>query len=140
MKRTDLNYAVATISDYIEENLNIVSDTDKREIALKAYNKMQENEHDGVDYIFNINDKNDFITLVTAGLTAADVKEMLQGDDVYFFFGTNYAKPKPLSVRKMAEIISSYAFEVTQCALKNPKVDEYAEWLVTFFGTPISKF
>ena len=135
MEKDVLNYAIETINDYITENLNIiVSDNDKREIARKAYNKTQENEHGGVDYIFNIYDQNDFTALVTAGLTASDVKEMVCGDDVYFFYNTHYEKPEPLSVSDVAEIITSCALDVTQCALKNPKVYEYAEWLFTFFG------
>lgn len=135
MEKEVLNYAIETINDYITENLNIiVSDNDKLEIARKAYNKAQKNEHDGVDYIFNIYDQSDFTALVTAGLTASEVKEMVCGDDVYFFCNTYYEKPEPLSVSDVAEIITTNALEVTQCALKNPKVDEYAEWLSTFFG------
>ena len=40
-------------------------------MLLNAYNEWQEDEHDGADYIFNINDENDLKFIVDRGLLSA---------------------------------------------------------------------
>lgn len=63
---------------------------------LKMYNDYQENVRNGVDYIFNLNDKDDLACCVNGGLTASNIAELVlytanpYNNTPYFFFGVNH--------------------------------------------------
>lgn len=69
------------------------------EMVLKAYNRFQEDERDGADYIFDIDDKDDLAYLVNnCDITAQDiwriVNTMGENDYLpYFHIGYNYPQP-----------------------------------------------
>ena len=46
-------------------------------MLLLAYNRWQEDEHSGVDYIFNINNPDDLIDCIKGGLTADEIAKVL---------------------------------------------------------------
>ena len=90
------------------ENFNSIVEIIKRRIAhdlrngngaldmvLNAYNRFQEDERDGVDYIFDLVKQNDLKRLVNEGLCATEIalamrkveKEKLS---TFFHFGCNY--------------------------------------------------
>ena len=92
------------------ENFNSIVETMKRRIAhdlrndntngvldmvLNAYNRYQEDERDGVDYIFDLNNQNDLKCMVDGGLTVTEIvsawnKVQNEGITSYFHFGCNY--------------------------------------------------
>lgn len=103
-----------TIKSLIDEVITMVEkdiETDDAVLAkvLYAYNKYQENERDGVDYIFNINNKEDLKCCVDGGLTARDITDMFLksgcSDSLtpYFYFGANH--PKPEQIRSKDDLI-----------------------------------
>lgn len=67
-------------------------------MVLAAYNTYQESERDGVDYIFNLNDKYDLKCCVEGGLTAQEICGLwLKSQSThseYFLFGCNYSEPQ----------------------------------------------
>lgn len=71
------------------------------ELVLNAYNRYQEDERDGVDYLFNINYKYDLKCCVEGGLTASEIArlydETTQGATPLFLFGVNYERPKHIT-------------------------------------------
>jgi len=81
-------------------NIHTTSGYDTLMMVLAAYNDYQESERDGVDYIFDINDKDDVICCMSGGMTTEEVAKLWQGSQVnhsqYFFFGCNYETPKPI--------------------------------------------
>jgi len=90
------------------ENFNSIVEIIKRRIAhdlrngngaldmvLNAYNRFQEDERDGVDYIFDITKQNDLQYMVERGLTVTEIalacnKIQNEGITSYFHFGCNY--------------------------------------------------
>ena len=70
-------------------------------LVLNAYNTYQEEERDGVDYIFDINKPDDLKRCIEGGMTAQDIAwlyEQSQKDTMsFFYFGINYQKPKPIA-------------------------------------------
>ena len=71
--------------------MKMATDTDIFNLVLDVYNKYQENERDGVDYIFDINKKEDLIACIKGGLTARMIQELVNNLDngftQYFYFG-----------------------------------------------------
>ena len=64
-------------------------------IVLSAYNTFQETERDGVDYIFNIDNKEDLSCCIEGGMTADEIAHIVnesQGKTKYFYFGHNHSK------------------------------------------------
>ena len=70
-------------------------------LVLNAYNTYQEEEQDGVGYIFNINNPEDLKCCIEGGMTAKQVAWLYDQSQVnttpFFYFGVNYEKPKPIA-------------------------------------------
>lgn len=73
-------------------------------MVLAAYNDFQESERDGVDYIFNIDNRDDLKCCVDGGMTAQDICGLWLGSQSkhlqYFYFGCNYPQPQPINTWK----------------------------------------
>lgn len=88
------------IENDLMDNSGSVIDQDKLfDTMLKAYNMWQEDTHDGVDYIFDINNKQDTICLLQGDLKVSDISSLYinqfnQNNTPYFVYGVNYEKPK----------------------------------------------
>lgn len=95
------------------------------DIFLKAYNRWQEDEHNGVDYIFNINNPDDLIDCIKGGLTADEIANFVR---VYvtpnFLFGCNH-KLIPLSKTKIVKFIIDNLDDIVDCIIAYPWVEEY---------------
>lgn len=62
-------------------------------VVLRAYNTFQESERDGVDYIFNIDRKEDLSCCIEGGMTADEIAHIVnesQEKTKYFYFGENH--------------------------------------------------
>jgi hypothetical protein len=95
------------------------------DMFLKAYNRWQEDEHNGVDYIFNINNPDDLIDCIKGGLTADEIGNFVR---VYvtpnFLFGCNH-KLTPLSKTKIIKLIIDNLDDIVDCIIAYPWVEEY---------------
>jgi hypothetical protein len=94
-------------------------------MLLLAYNRWQEDEHSGVDYIFNINNPDDLIDCIKGGLTADEIGNFVR---VYvtpnFLFGCNH-KLTPLSKTKIIKLIIDNLDDIVDCIIAYPWVEEY---------------
>ena len=73
-------------------------------IVLNAFNRYQESERDGVDYLFYINNTDDVKCCIEGGMTTKEIAEVYNGykdgrNTGYFFFGQNYNRAKPIKTR-----------------------------------------
>lgn len=70
-------------------------------MVLAAYNDYQESEHDGVDYIFDIENTNDLKCCIDGGMTAKEIGGLYLGSQSehlrYFYFGCNHQTPMPIA-------------------------------------------
>lgn len=97
----------------------IIINKDKidRGLLLNAYNDYQENQHCGVDYIFNFANKEDLISCIKGGLNISELHTLydnyLNNEDctTYFFFGENYIEPKQIKSKAELDNILFNSFE-----------------------------
>lgn len=101
------------------------------DMFLKVYNRWQEDEHNGVDYIFNINNPNDLIDCIKGGLTADEIANFVNSTKAwtsetpkYFLFGCNH-KLQPLSKGHIYNLIYNNLDDIVDCIVAYPWVEEY---------------
>lgn len=100
------------------------------DMFLKAYNRWQEDEHNGVDYIFNINNPDDLIDCIKGGLTADEIAEFVNSIKGWaysipnFLFGCNH-KLQPLGKLKIVNLIIDNLDDIVDCIIAYPWVEEY---------------
>lgn len=87
------------------------------QVIVDAYNAYQENERYSVDYIFNLDNKDDLRTCVDGGLTAKEISELYDeslcdGRTTMFMFGENHTKPFMLSKHELTCWIQQFAEEI----------------------------
>lgn len=123
-------------------DLNSRKGYDTLKAVLAAYNAYQEEERDGVDYIFNINNQDDLKCCVEGGLTAQEICGMWlksqSSHREYFYFGCNYEKP--LQIATLAELRSNLVIwldEILPCVLAYPFLAKEYENLYMEYVTPM---
>lgn len=104
---------------------------------FKAYNRYVEDETDGVDCIFNVQDKNDLSCCVNAGMTAIQIYDIVNGGCKYFLYGQNHTTPRPLTSAEIEGIIMNNLDEVIRCVLAYPYVEEYRKVYTRFVTNSI---
>lgn len=109
------------------------------QMMLDVYNRYQEDERDGVDYIFDLNKQEDLVTLVKGGMTYSDIcyvksNSIPQGNSVFIHFGCNYPKPFNLTTDVITNNIIDSLNELIDEIVAYPWVEEYRK-VYTFFIT-----
>jgi hypothetical protein len=95
---------------------------------LGVYNTYQNDERDGVDYIFDFQNKEDLVTCIQGGLTAEELAELVaiyncgNGEDytTTFLFGCNHETPHLLTYSALKNALLGNADEIVECMLKYP--------------------
>lgn len=102
--------------------------------VLKAYNRWNEDEKDGVDYIFDIRKKEDLVACVNGGLTAKDISYLYNSNTHFFLFGCNHTTPQVLNHNDLFNILYNNLEEVIDNIIAYPYVESYRE-IYTMFIT-----
>ena len=94
-------------------------------LVLDAYNTYQEEERDGVDYIFDINKPEDLKCCIEGGMTAKEVAWLYEQSQVnttpFFYFGVNYQHPKPImNYNALMSNLVAWLDNVLPCVLAYP--------------------
>lgn len=106
MNKKLIENIVETIKPIIANDIK--ADDKVLDMVLAAYNRFQEDERNGVDYIFNIDDKDDLQYLVNnCDLTAQDIWRLVNTMGTndylpYFHLGENY--PEPHLIGRLADL------------------------------------
>ena len=104
--------------------MKMATDTDIFNLVLDVYNKYQESERDGVDYIFDLNNKEDLIACIKGGLTARMIQELVNNldDDFtqYFYFGCNYPTPISIKFTDLKTNLYNYLDEIVDYIIAYP--------------------
>ena len=95
---------------------------------IDVYNTYQEEERDGVDYIFDFHNKEDLCTCIKGGLTAEELAELVakfldnDGENytTKFLFGCNRESPYLLTRSVLISSLALYANEIVDCMLQDP--------------------
>lgn len=93
-------------------------------LVFDVYNEYQENEHDGLDYIFNLNNKADLIACIKGGLTAEHIHKMVEnikrGYTNFFFYGTNHPIPEQITFKELRTNLIAYLDEIVDYIIAYP--------------------
>lgn len=107
--------------------------------VFSAYNRYQEDERDGVDYIFDLNNKEDLICAINGGLTTAEIVCLWRNnaEPTYFLFGCNHPKPNPMSVNDVKNTLVGHLDELIDYIIAYPWVEEYRVLYTRFITNKI---
>ena len=104
-------------------------------MLLKAYNRVQEDECDSVDYLFNLDNKDDLICCIQGGLTIKEIINIHDGIGTnYFFFGYNHEKVRGLLHIELLAQIYNFIDTIVHFMFAYPQVKEYHD-LYNYFVT-----
>lgn len=137
----ELNPIIKKVVSVITNSLSKETNTMALGMLLKAYNRYQEDERDGVDYIFNQHNIDDMSYCLKGGMTAQEIADLFNETFLkmtpYFYFGVNHKTPKPIKdyTELRAQIIANLE-EIIKCVISFPYVDEYQP-IYRNFITPI---
>lgn len=133
----------------LEDLVNVLADEVKKDfvrlrpLVVKAYNRWQEDERDGVDYIFNLSKQDDLITCIKGGLTPTQIARMVghindnpKTMTTFFMFGPNRKEPKMLSIQPLDNQLLGSLNEILSYMLIYPYADDYKELYTELVTTP----
>ena len=115
---------------------NIVNDIENNGVlfkaAIAAYNTYQEEERDGVEYLFDLNNKEDLKCCIDGGMSAKDIhhlyEEYKKNKTPMFFFGVNHYKPVLVDTWKgVNKVITDCLDDVLPCMLAYHDTKGYKE-------------
>lgn len=132
MENKKILFHLEIIIDEIVNDLQLTSSTDFVLTTLyNAYNRYQEDERDSVDYIFNIENKDDIFACLNGGMTPNELQELFlykeKNGDCYFMFGANYETPYIMTKDKVINNIIAHLDDIVKCVIAYPFVKEYRD-------------
>lgn len=109
---------------------------------LNLYNRFQEDERNGVDYLFSISSNEDVMTCLKGGMTINELHSLLDENEEtsntpLFFFGENHTTPRLISVDAFKEQLYTHAMELAECIVAYPWVKEYRYFYTKFVTNTI---
>lgn len=102
-------------------------------LVLNAYNRYQEDERDGVDYIFDIRKKEDLKCCIEGGMTAQEIsctyeECIARAHTPYFMFGQNHKQAEVIPTwTQLKRVLGVSLHEVVMHMISDPYVDGYKE-------------
>lgn len=135
MENRELKTTIGYVIEHIVGKLKQSSDELIFTTLLDAYNRYQENERDSVDYIFNLNKKDDVMVMLEGGLELNDLSYLLNGQKQYLLFGANHPLPTQLSKDDVKTAIFAHLYDIVQNVIAYPFIEEYRDIYEEFITT-----
>lgn len=138
IKTRELIHAVEhKLSAFIAQEFNRYMSSTEIVPLLKVYNRYQEDECDGVDYLFSISSNEDVMTCLKGGMTINELHSLLdENEETFktplFFFGENHTTSKLISVSAFKEQLYTHSYELAECIVSYPWVEEYRYFYTKF--------
>ena len=134
----------AIVEDLKDNSSSVLDVDDIIDTMLEAYNMWQEDTHDGVDYIFNINNKDDVIYLLqnckniqVRDISSLYINQYNNNGTPYFRYGQNYEyHPKVLMSMKQlkTQLIDNTEWVITHLFLFANNTDTYHKIFNMYIG------
>ena len=100
------------------------------EKLMELYNQYQEDEQDGVDYIFDINNAEDLKCCIDGGLTSSEIASLCNRGVRFFNFGVNYSDATPVTngmiMQRVIDNLNEIAFNVVKFAASGNSIYAWA--------------
>lgn len=122
-------WQIAKLSAIIDRDLTLCVEP-AFSCIFAAYNRFQEDERDGVDYLFDINNNDDSACVIKGGMTIEELfnlnKKCDQLDKRYYFFGHNHTTPELVGMLGVKNTIKGVSYEIAEYVIKlHDDVEEY---------------
>lgn len=137
-----IQYQALVLESLIDRELTLIQGNNKTSrkymlpILLNAYNRYQEDERDGVDYIFNINKREDSACVINGGMSIEELYNLqreCKGEGTnYYMFGHSHETAELISIIGIGNAIKAVSDEMAKCIIKYRGTEEY-DRLYTFF-------
>mgnify|MGYP003473211764 FL=1 len=134
----------AIVEDLKDNSGSVLDIDDIIDTMLEAYNMWQEDTHDGVDYIFNINNKDDVIfffffdkNIQVSDISSLYINQYNNNGTPYFRYGQNYEyHPKVLMSMKQlkTQLIDNAEWVITHLFLFANNTDTYHKIFNMYIG------
>ena len=111
----------------------LIHDSDFVDIVIEAYNKYQENERDGIDYLFCARYEEDVKRCFDGGLKVENFVRSFNDMEkarwtAYFHFGQNHPTPSfYINESSLVSHLNAYIKPIIRCMLLRPDIDAYAD-------------
>ena len=118
--------AIANLTKESEKSfIALVNQDEHFNLVLSAYNTYCNEEKDGADYIFDLENKNDLIFLIKGGMKTEDIVSLV-GDrkSRYIVINERY-QYVPMSIDRIKSNIKMYAYEIMESVIYFPYIEEY---------------
>lgn len=133
---TTIDYLIQMVADKLVRGQRF-------DLLLAAYNRWQEDERGGADYLFNIEKPEDVICCLQGGLTIKQLHSLLDVNEndglSHFYFGVNHSTPTMVTTKQLVSILTTNADEIIKYAIAYPSVDEYKAIYELFITEEIIK-
>ena len=134
MKTIIKNLAESIVSNLINDMYRELGGDETAILVLNAYNRYQEDERDGVDYIFDIRKGEDLKCCIDGGMTAHDIAcineecNRTAKSTPYFMFGQNHKQAEVIPTwEQLKRVLGVSLHEVILQMLAYPYIDGYKE-------------
>jgi len=137
-----IQYQALVLESLIDRELTLIQGNNKTTrkyvlpILLNAYNRYQEDERDGVDYIFNINKREDSACVINGGMSIEELYNLqlkCRAEATnYYMFGHNHETAELITINGIANTIKAVSSDMAKCIIKYRDIEEY-DRLYTFF-------
>lgn len=132
MENKKILFHLEIIIDEIVNDLQLTSCTDFILSTLfDAYNRYQEDERDSVDYIFNLENKDDIFACLNGGMTTNELQQLFSHKEkngvCYFMFGANHKTPNIMTKDMVVNNIIGHLEDIVRCVIAYPFVKEYRD-------------
>ena len=111
----------------------LIHDSDFVDTVIEAYNKYQDNERDGVDYLFCARYEKDVECCFNGGLKVENFVRAFNnmeksGWTAYFHFGQNHPEPSfYINEEALIDHLNAYMKPIIKCMLLRPDIDAYSD-------------
>lgn len=137
-----LRNIVASLKRRIAQDIRTETDGETFNMVIRAYKEFQKYERMGVDYIFNIENKDDVIECLNCGLTTKDIAKLYNESQVnttkYFFYHTsNHPTPEPITWENLRQLMIDELDSILYAVIAYPWVESYREIYTKYVCDPI---
>lgn len=126
-----LNEMVASLKKLITKDLSLGKENPKVvDMLLDAYNRYQLDERDGVDYLYNLFNKEDLKKCIDNGLSVSDIAWLYDQTSLnttsFFYFGVNHEEPEPIAnFQELKNLMVNWLCDFLPCVVAYPYLKEY---------------
>lgn len=132
MKTILIQLAENIVSNLVRDMYNAQIGDDTTLVVLDAYNRYQDDKHNGVDHIFSLDKAEDLKRCIDGGMTAQEISRLYnecnENAEIphFFLFRHNHTQTEKFeNWEYLKKYLSFFLLEIIFCMLAYQEVEEY---------------